>query len=153
MKTFLSLLAVIAVGLLIYIRLAPSAVERWHVDPTGPAARTGEGRFLVRDGADRDSPIVAQSPQNALKQFSEIALASPRTLLLAGTPETGRMTFISRSKLFGFPDYTTVQSIIADEGTTKLVVYGRLRFGRRDMGVNRARVQSWLKQLTEPSRS
>ena len=50
MRTFLSLLAVIAFGVLIYIRLAPSAVERWHVDPTGPAARTGEGRFLVRDG-------------------------------------------------------------------------------------------------------
>ena len=151
MKTFLSLFVVIAVGLLFYIRLAPSAVERWHIDPTGPSARTGEGRFLVRDGADKDSPTVAHAPHDVLAQFADIALTSPRTILLAGAPETGRMTFVSRSKFFGFPDYTTVQSVVAGEGSTKLVVYGRLRFGRRDFGVNRARIQSWLRQLMEPA--
>lgn len=153
MKILLLLLAVLAVVLLIYIRLAPSSVERWHIDPTGPAARTGEGRFLVRDGADRDSPTVTQPPHDTLEKFAEIVLASPRTDLVAGAPGTGRMTFISRSKLFGLPDYTTVQAVIADDGATKLVVYARLRFGRRDMGVNRARVLSWLKQLTELSSS
>ena len=49
---------------------------------------------------------------------------------------------IIRSRVFGFPDYTTVQQ----DGDT-LRIYGRLRFGRRDFDVNRTRVDGWLAAL------
>ena len=49
------------------------------------------------------------------------------------------MTFETRSLRLGFPDYTT---ITIQDGL--LVVYGRLRFGKADMGVNKTRVTEWL---------
>ena len=76
------------------------------------------------------------------------ALATPRTRLIAGSAEEGLLTFQTRSLLWGFPDYTTAS---VTDGT--LVIYGRLRFGRSDIGVNKARILGWLASLgplTEP---
>jgi uncharacterized protein (DUF1499 family) len=68
--------------------------------------------------------------------------------LLAGSAGEGMITFQTRSQLWGFPDHTTV----AVQGDL-LVIYGRLRFGKSDLGVNRARIAGWLETLgplTEP---
>jgi uncharacterized protein (DUF1499 family) len=54
----------------------------------------------------------------------------------------GRITYITRTKIIGFPDYTTVQQ----DGDV-LRIHGRLRFGRKDFGVNKARVDGWLAQM------
>ncbi|MFC3118172.1 DUF1499 domain-containing protein [Jhaorihella thermophila] len=56
------------------------------------------------------------------------------------------ITYISRTPTIGFPDYTTVW-----QDGDRLVVWGRLRFGRSDFGVNRARVEAWLKALQAQS--
>ncbi len=80
--------------------------------------------------------------------FEQRALATPRTTLLAGSAGEGLLTFQTRSLIWGFPDYTTVT---VENGL--LIVYGRLRFGRSDIGVNKARILSWLASLgplTEP---
>jgi uncharacterized protein (DUF1499 family) len=60
--------------------------------------------------------------------------------------EEGRITYMTRSLVFGFPDYTTVTTVPAGDGA-QVVAYGRLRFGSSDMGVNRERLESWLAQL------
>ena len=86
------------------------------------------------------SEISPQQQQSVLG-----ALRSPRRLrteVLAGSPSEGRVTYITRSMWFGFPDYTTVQ--LEDDG---LEIYGRLRFGQSDQGVNRARVEGWLDRI------
>jgi len=54
----------------------------------------------------------------------------------------GRVTYITRSKLWGFPDYSTFETRDGD-----LLIHARLRFGSSDMGVNRARVTDWLARL------
>jgi uncharacterized protein (DUF1499 family) len=82
----------------------------------------------------------------ALAAVDRVAMAEPRTVRLAGSPDEGRITYVSRSRVFGFPDYTTV-SAIADEGGTRLVIHARLRFGQSDMGANAARVGRWLAAL------
>ncbi len=150
MKSFLFLTPLIlmfaVIGLLAYIRLAPSDAQTWHIDPTDPALRPGEGRFLARDGADLASPIYAATPQTVLARLAQIADDSPRTRILAGTPEEGRLTFLTRSLLMGFPDYTTVAALPEGEGT-RLVIYARLRFGQRDFDVNKTRVEGWLAAL------
>jgi uncharacterized protein (DUF1499 family) len=61
---------------------------------------------------------------------------------LAGSVEEGRMTWVARSALWGFPDYIT-----AEAGPKGLAVWSRLRFGRSDLGVNRARLEDWLARL------
>ncbi|HHB81701.1 MAG TPA: DUF1499 domain-containing protein, partial [Aliiroseovarius sp.] len=52
------------------------------------------------------------------------------------------MTFVTRSRLWGFPDYTTIA--YADG---RITIFARLRFGRSDLGVNAARVGAWRELL------
>ena len=67
---------------------------------------------------------------------------TPRTQVLAGSLAQGMLTYVTRSAFFGFPDYTTVR-----QRGAHLEIYARLRFGRSDLGVNRARVEQWLSAL------
>lgn len=122
----------VVVGLLAYIRLAPTDPARWHQPIEAEADADPEG------GAIR----VVDAGEDALARLHEIALDTPRTRVLAGSVEEGRVTYVTRSLVFGFPDYTTAE--VADG---QLRIFGRLRFGRSDMGVNRARIEDWLVQL------
>lgn len=130
-------------GLMAYVRFAPTDVALWHKVPDAaePGDTTKEGSFLA---ARRISAPAAE----VLAAVEQRALATPRTRLLAGNVGEGMITFQSRSLAWGFPDHTTV----AVQGDL-LVIYGRLRFGRSDMGVNKARIEGWLETLgplTEP---
>lgn len=142
-------LLLLGVGLVAYIRLAPSDAQVWHVDPTDPALRSGDGLYLLRDGADAPSPTYASPAQAVLARLAEIAAATPRTRILAGSPQEGRITFVTRSAVMGFPDYTTVAALPEGDSGSRLVIYARLRFGQRDFDVNKTRVQGWLATLAE----
>lgn len=140
---FVVLIVVLIAGLMIYVRLAPTHVAQWHSlpDVTEPGDTAGDGSFLAarRITAPADQVLAAVETR---------ALATPRTVLLAGSPAEGLLTFQTRSRFWGFPDHTTV-GVQGD----LLVIYGRLRFGQSDLGVNRARVEEWLSTLgplTEP---
>ena len=115
----------------LYVRLAPSDPARWHKAPpdlpVGDSA--GLNSYVAVRGGDRE----------ILERLIQIAEANPRTERLAGSADEGMITLISRSRLWGFPDYTTIRL----EGQT-LTVYGRAGFGQGDLGVNRARVEGWL---------
>ncbi|MDP5216068.1 DUF1499 domain-containing protein [Ruegeria sp. 2205SS24-7] len=130
MLIWVLLIAVVVV--LGYIRLAPSEVTEWHVAPVGDSDADTRGSVLR----------VLQAGPEALKQFDEVARADPGTRVLAGSLDQGMITYITRSKVFGFPDYTTAQQ----QGEI-LRIYARLRFGRSDLGVNRARVEAWIAQM------
>lgn len=142
MKYLAILLILLAVGLL-YIRYAPSDAVKWHGDPlTAPAAT--QGGWLVRPrGGNAPAQIVAAGPVRLLAAVDAVALAEPRTLRLAGGVNEGRITYVTRSKWMGFPDYTTVTAVPAAGGAV-LAIHARQRFGTQDMGVNRARVERWL---------
>ena len=60
----------------------------------------------------------------------------PRTHVLAGSVADGRVTYITRSRVFGFPDYTTLE-----QDGDRLKAYARLRFGGSDLGVNATRLE------------
>ena len=128
MKLGLLVLAVATIGICAYIRLAPSAAARWHVDPE-LAADPGPGG-------------VRQVVQADIGDFHTAMMQEPRLQVLAGSVEAGHITYIARSKLFGFPDYVSVK-----QGETGLSVLSRLRFGVSDLGVNRARLKRVAKRL------
>lgn len=129
----------------LWVRFAPARAERWHTDPWN--AVTGRlGGVALRPGGDIESPVYDMTPQALLTQLDAVAMTTPRTIRLAGSVEEGRITYETRSKLWQFPDYTTVEAIPA-EGGAALIMDARLRFGKGDMGVNRARVEHWLRQL------
>ncbi len=146
------MLKMIALGLLgltvagaVYVRLAPSDPAVWHQTfyPKAPASYPAAGGFqIVRQVAD---PVVV------LERLDRIIMATPRTTRLAGSVADGMITYVTRSKLWGFPDYTTVYAGPDDtiEGGfgPLLKIHGRLRFGQSDTGVNRARITGWLAEL------
>jgi uncharacterized protein (DUF1499 family) len=133
----LGALALAAIGGSTWVRLAPSDPALWHTDPRDGAA--GGNAHVARS-------VVPLAPAEALAALDAVALAEPRTVRLAGTPAEGRITYVTRSALWGFPDYTTVAAEPGDGGTL-LVIHARARFGRSDLGVNAARVGRWLAAL------
>ncbi len=122
------LIAAIVCGMA-FIRLAPTDVARWH-KPIGNADNTdGEG-------------WSARLLPSELGLFSDLNLAMlklPRTELIAGSVGEGRLTYITRSKLMGFPDYTTIE-----QTDSNIQLYARLRFGRSDLGVNGKRLDGLI---------
>ncbi|MDX8352115.1 DUF1499 domain-containing protein [Cognatiyoonia sp. IB215182] len=134
---FLTVLIVLVLALMAYIRLAPTNAEKWYAlpDVNEPGDTREEGGFLAvrRITAPADEVLTA---------VEQRALATPRTRLLRGNVAEGMITFQTRSLIWGFPDHTTV----AVQGDL-LVIYGRLRFGRSDLGVNKARIEGWLETL------
>jgi Protein of unknown function (DUF1499) len=138
MALYLLLTAVVTFGL--YVRLAPSDVGRWHVSPQaeGPWGEVvaDERSATLRLGPDRGTP------SDLLARLDAVALATARTVRLAGSVGEGRITWVTRSLLWGFPDYTT-----AEARADGLHVYARNRFGHGDLGVNASRLRDWLGRL------
>jgi uncharacterized protein (DUF1499 family) len=115
-----------------FIRLAPSDPEIWHKMPRYAADQDFSGAaFRIRN-----------TGPEGLAQLDAAARATPRTKVLNGSVPSGMVTYVTRSRVFGFPDYTTAQQA----GDT-LKVFGRSRFGDSDFGVNRARIKGWLSQI------
>jgi len=130
-----------------YIRLAPSDPTRWHTAISTNHAP--DCTLIPAEGAASFACRYDDPPETLLLRLDAIARATPRTTRLAGDPASGRITYITRSALWGFPDYTTAQATPTPQGT-RLDLHARLRFGRSDMGVNAARLSSWTQQLTTP---
>ena len=117
-----------------FIRLAPSDPLDWNTQPEFTEDKEFRGGVfrVVRTGPD------------GLERFHQIASTPPRTSVLAGGPDDGMATYITRTQLLGFPDYTTA----AQDGDL-LKVYARLRFGRSDLGANKERINGWLAEMEE----
>ncbi len=131
MKMLLWLIVVGVIALGAYVRLAPSDPARWHVAPRGDARDMKAG--VVR---------VVETGPGGLVALDAIVRKTPRTTVLAGLVPDGMVTYVTRTRVFGFPDYTTAQ-----QDRDILRIYARSRFGRKDFGVNKARVEEWLSDL------
>ncbi|TCL09598.1 uncharacterized protein DUF1499 [Shimia isoporae] len=131
--TILFVVLVLAFGLLAYVRLAPNDASRWHV--AGEITKDSNGQNSVRR-------LVEAGP-DGLANFAEVALRDPRTEVLAGSVSEGMITVVTRTRMVGYPDFTTAWM---QDG--KLAIYGRSRFGRKDFGVNAQRVDGWIAALT-----
>ena len=144
MKLFILVIVLGVAGFAAYVRLAPADPAFLDVDPVKSGTAGVDGHFIVRPvGGDIAAPVFTESPAALLARFDAIVLATPRTKVVAGGLAQGRITYVTRSALWGFPDYSTVEAIPYAEGAT-LAIHARLRFGRGDLGVNKARVTGWL---------
>jgi uncharacterized protein (DUF1499 family) len=147
MRRIMALAAVllIAAGML-WVRLAPVDPDRWHLSLTADLAPAcGEGIEAAAASA-RAACTLPLPPAAALTRLDAIAMAFPRTRRLAGSAEEGRITWETRSRLMGYPDYTTAQATPTPEGS-RLDILARSRFGASDWGVNAARLRAWLAAL------
>lgn len=126
----------------LYVRIAPTFAERWHGYPLphrDPGQYPGEGRHVA---------ILSIESKTVFHELDEIIRAERRTKVVAGLATDDMRTYVTRSLVFGFPDYTTVcLKETRDDDQLRLIIYGRLRFGRSDLGVNRKRINRWITLL------
>lgn len=139
-------LGLAVVALAIYVRLAPVRAEVWHAIqlPVGPVGELATaGSFTVMRQVEGGASVLAD--------LDQIITQTPRTVRVAGSVADGKVTYVTRSRVFGFPDYTSVAIAQSSDGSDMgtITIFGRLRFGQSDLGVNRARIQGWLAQLDE----
>ncbi len=127
-----AIVALILVSAALYVRLAPTDMARWH-QPIAADEDTDLSGGAIR---------VVNAEAGALEQADQAIRALPRTEVLAGSVEAGRITYVTRSALWRFPDYTTIEY---SDGMLKL--FGRARFGYSDLGVNAARLAQVLSAL------
>ena len=140
----LGLLALL--GLAAWVRLAPSDPAVWHVDPETVTERGPRNSYLLAPGGDAPPLELPLPPDEVAARLEEIALATPRTVRLAGQGDF--VTYVTRSAAFGFPDYTSVRIRPTATGS-QVLIFARSRFGDSDLGVNRARVEAWMARLTQ----
>jgi len=136
------------------IRTVPSDPAVWHVDPlTAPVSETPNSYRVAPEGLsdqpiDMVAPIYAIDAATLAAAFDAFVMGQPRVERLAGTVEEGWITYIQRTEQLRFPDYISVRFYdLEDSGLATLALYSRSRFGYSDMGVNAARVQSWLTSI------
>lgn len=115
------LIMVAIVAFAAYVRLAPSNTEHWHVDPIESRERSGSG-------------ILSEMPID-LADLHAVVMTLPRVRVLGGSVQNGHITYVARSKLWGFPDYISVKKT-----GQNLTVFSRQRFGSADHGVNAERL-------------
>lgn len=129
----------IVLAFLAYVRLAPSDPVRWHRQAaiTGTETKQLKGGYIWRK-------VVSGDGRAEMQALDQAIMASGGTHRLAGSVEEGQVTYLSRTRVIGFPDYTTI-GVYDVEGQKVLEVYGRLRFGRSDLGVNANRIKGWLR--------
>ena len=139
----LVLVFLIGVSGIVYIRLAPDDILALHIAPPAGAVPGSPialpGGYLVEENSELP-------PEKLLQRLHSVILQTPRTRLIAGLPSEGMATYVTRSLVFGFPDYTTIR-VAPEGGGSRFQIYARLRYGRSDFGGNRERVTSWLRAL------
>jgi uncharacterized protein (DUF1499 family) len=148
----LFVLGAVFVGLAVagYIRLAPSDPARWHEDPRLVTRPTTPNFHLIRMvGGDAMPQVFQVDPDTLAAKLDEVARADGATLL-AGSVRARHMTYVTRTPLMGYPDYTSVLIEPAGEGAM-LLAFARARFGHSDLGNNRARLERWIAQADRPA--
>ena len=106
---------------------------------------TGRCPNAKPDGEAKSYPIP---PEQLLAQLKKIAVAESSTRELpCGTNCDRAARFVQHTRLMRFPDTIDLEVFPAGEGQSTLAIYSRSLIGRKDFGVNRARVERWLAVL------
>jgi len=91
------------------------------------------------------SPIFSVSEDTLNHLWQKIPLKEPRTKLIQ--VHDNYFFYEQRSKVFKFPDYITVKIIPIDEQHATIAIYSQAKYGYYDFGVNKKRVERWLKKI------
>lgn len=131
-------------AVLLSLLIGLAAVAAWARTLDVPAQRyhrtdvpDSSGDYPIKNGFTAVREVG--KPAAALEALSGVAGAAARTMRLAGSPELEHVSYVTRSRVFGFPDVTNIWT---SDG--RVHVQGRSVVGRGDMGVNRRRVTDWM---------
>jgi len=150
------ILAILLVIGAFYVRAVTSSHDpaEWHIDPLTAMRPPSPNTYLVAPQSiveaevDFEAPVYAVPADIMANAFNDYVLTQPNALLIDGSVEALWLTYVQRTPTLKMPDYITVKFIELEEGKSTIVIYSRSRFGYGDMGVNKARVTSWLQSLS-----
>ncbi len=96
-----------------------------------------------------DSPVLDVSFEQLREHWRRVLADQPRVELLAEDEAGQQFDYVQRSLRFRFPDLITVRFISVSFSKSTLAIYSRSVYGKSDFGVNRERIDAWLKTLRE----
>ena len=96
-----------------------------------------------------DSPVLDVSVEQLRGRWREVLAVQPHVELLAEDEEGQQLDYVQRSARFRFPDIITVRFISVPPSKSTLAIYSRAVYGKSDFGMNRKRIEAWLKNLRE----
>ncbi len=96
-----------------------------------------------------DSSVFDVSVDQLRERWREVVAIQPNVELLAEDEERQQSDYVQRSARFRFPDIITVRFISVSSSQSMLAIYSRSVYGKSDFGVNRERIDAWLKTLRE----
>ena len=147
--TALVLIVVAVVTAAVFFRVAPITPEDWHVDPVTVVRPDKDNYYLLRpEDGHGPAPVFETAPERLSEALHQMVSTLPRSEVIAGSVGERHFTVVVRSQVMGFPDFVTVKAIEA-EGGTALVIFSRSRYGYSDLGVNQARVETWVQELEQ----
>ena len=95
----------------------------------------------------REAPVYGRPAATVAAALEKIIAASPRVEWTGRSADGLRFEAIQRTAGYKFPDRITVEVMPLSGDKATVAVFSRSRYGRRDFGVNEARVEGWLKAL------
>lgn len=97
--------------------------------------------------ADFVTEPVAMSAADLAAKAVTLLPNEARTELVAQSDDGLHLVFVQRSLIFRFPDTVNIAVSAVGDGQASLAIYSRSNYGYGDFGVNRRRVETWLKRL------
>lgn len=101
---------------------------------------------FCRARADTESPVFDLPVEELSARWQAMVDKQPRVTERHGLGEL-QFVYVQRSALFRFPDLVAVQLVPLSASRSTLAIYSRSIYGLNDLGVNRARVETWLENL------
>lgn len=137
------------------LELAFGPVKREPVDFALLVKKPSPNQFLVCNGeycpaqpADREAQIY-EVPVEQLERAFWTMLAKQERVEQLESPVAGQHDVVQFSRLMRYPDTVTIKFIPLGPERSTLLLYSRSHYGYGDMGVNQARVESWLAALDQ----
>jgi uncharacterized protein (DUF1499 family) len=131
-------------GVMLYVRFTPTDAAMWHVDPRAISKPAKPNNWLIRPvGGDARPPHYRAEVADLVAAIEAAAAGMGDMRLIAGSAQSGHLTYQSRTKWMGFPDFTTFRVYSTDEGVS-FAAFSQARFGHSDLGYNRARLEAML---------
>jgi uncharacterized protein (DUF1499 family) len=127
-----------ATGLPIPPLMNMAALHRPGTPNTALAAPAG-----FQPTPDIVTPAYKVSPQQLFAAIQRVATSAPRSFLQVEYPERLQAHYVLRSDWLNFPDLVTIQVTL----DSHLILWSRSVYGRSDLGVNKARLATWLAAL------
>lgn len=101
----------------------------------------------VNAAADWAAPEFQLTRDDLEARIASVILADARTVEITSAAPPHRRRFVQRTALMQYPDIVDVEAIATGTATSTLALYSRSLIGRKDFGVNRARLTRWLAAL------